>query len=438
MGFLSGIYLSTTVFTGLFLGQSAVGIHPLKSIMKLIVSVIGSVSIFGIIQFLMGWNLDPGLIYILLLPILIWLVRVPILQACFTILLGWTYQTAIVYLTEHNLFELAITQANLETDSFIMFMMEVFILMNHLLVILWVVRLRPILLPSEVFKETATSDTPKLRHRSTLLVSAILLIVLGIFFQYTYYDRGFFTTAYRLFITGWSLLLLGILVIYLKNSLRQKLAQEKFYLDQQYQQDMLSFFTVIRSQRHDFNFHLTSIYGLLKKEEYSEASSYIGQVVKQVQDVNELLPLAHPAMSALINTQGELAKQKGIEMHYSIFDDLRGIPVSVYDVNKILGNLIQNAMEELELLPVAERKLRLEITKEKRHYVIRISNRTTADDQRIMNMFQSGFSTKNSHEGIGLAGVEKIVTANFGMIYPELSGDWLTFHVRIPMDTENY
>ena len=438
MGILSGIFLTITIFTGLFLAQSAVGIHPFKSIVKVILSVIATVIVFEALQFFTRSDLDPGIVSILLLPAFVWFVRMPILQTCFTILLGWTYQIAIVYVIQRNLFELAITQAKLETDSFIMLMMELFILMNNLLIILWVVRLKPILLPAEVFRESESNDKPKFMHWSTLLVSASLLIVMGIFFQYTYYDRQFFTPAYRLFITGWSLLLLAILVVYLKTSLRQKLAQEKFYLDQQYQQDMLSFFTVIRSQRHDFNFHLTSIYGLLKKKEYDEASSYIGQVVQQVQDVNELLPLAHPAMSALLNTQGELAKQKGIEIHFSIFDDLRGIPVSVYDVNKILGNLIQNAMEELELLPVLDRKLHVEITKEKRHYVMRVSNRTTADNQRIMSMFQSGFSTKSSHEGIGLAGVEKIVTANFGVIFPELSEEWLTIHVRIPESTENY
>ncbi|MCM3757182.1 GHKL domain-containing protein [Sporosarcina aquimarina] len=438
MNIISGIFLTITVFTGLFLAQSAVGIHPLKSIQKVILSIVIATIVFEALQFLTGRELNSGIVSILLLPGLVWFVRMPFLQAVFTILLGWTYQIAIVYVLQRNLFELAIMQAKLEADSFIIFMMELFILMNNLLIILFVVRLKPILLPAEVFRKTETTDKPKLVHHTTLLASAVLLIVMGIFFQYTYNERQFFTPAYRLFLTGWSLLLLAILVVYLKTSLRQKLAQEKFYLDQQYQQDMLSFFTVIRSQRHDFTFHLTSIYGLLKKNEYDEASSYIGQVVQQVQDVNELLPLAHPAMSALLNTQGELAKQKGIEIHYSIFDDLRGIPVSVYDVNKILGNLIQNAMEELELLPAIERKLHVEITKEKRHYVIRIRNRTTADHQRIMSMFQSGFSTKSSHEGIGLAGVEKIVTANFGVIFPELSEEWLTIHVRIPEDTENY
>ncbi|WP_432355506.1 sensor histidine kinase [Sporosarcina sp. A2] len=438
MGILSGLFLATTVYAGLLLGLSAVGIHPFNSFIKGICSVIGSVVCFEAIQFFTSGTLDSGIVYVLLLPALVWFARIPLLQAFFSCLLGWTYQITIVHMTERNLFELAISQAKLDADSFIMFLMELFILLNNLLVILWVVRLKPILIPAEVFKGFGTTDKAKFMHRSTLFVSAILLLVMGIFFQYTYYDREVFTPAYRLFITGWSLVLLTILVYYLKTSLRQKLEQEKFYLDQQYQQDMLSFFTVIRSQRHDFNFHLTSIYGLLKKEEYEDARTYIGEVVQQVQEVNELLPLAHPAMSALLNTQSELAKQKNIEIQYSIFDDLRRIPVSVYDVNKVLGNLIQNAMEELESMPVADRILRVEITKEKRHYVIRVANRTSASEERIMSMFESGYTTKASHEGIGLAGVEKIVSSNFGVIFPEMVEGWLTVHVRIPEETENY
>lgn len=438
MNMISGAFLAITIFTGFLLGQSAVGIHPFKSFVKSIVSVAATVFLFTAFQFFTDWKLESGFIYILLLPVLIWYIRTPVLQSGFAILLGWTYHIAIINLTERNLFEIAMVQAGLRMDPFIELMIELFILMNNVLVLMWVFRMKPVLLPSEVFKRTISENEKKLTYRSTLITSAILLIVMGVFFQYTYYDRQFFTTAYRLFNIGWSLVLLVILLYYMKTSLSQKLKQDRFYLDQQYQQDMLSFFTVIRSQRHDFNFHLTSIYGLLKKKEYDEAGTYIGQVVQQVQNVNELLPLAHPAMSALLNTQSELAKQKGIEIHYSIFDDLRDLPVSVYDANKILGNLIQNAMEELDSIPIDARELRVEISKENKHYIFRIANRTTADESRVTSMFQTGYTTKASHEGIGLAGVERIVAAHYGIVFPELQNDWLTIHVRIPENTENY
>ncbi|GKV68200.1 hypothetical protein NCCP2716_06980 [Sporosarcina sp. NCCP-2716] len=438
MGIQTIVFSAASVCSGLILGQIAAGSQANRSRGKLLASAIAAAVIFAVFGNVTGVSLNSGIVYVLLIPFLIFFVKMPLLQAGFVLLAAWTYQLAVVDLVERNLFQLAIGQAGLQADRFIELVMELFILLNHLLAVMAAVRLKPVLIPAEVFRRASDGGEGASSYRNALGVSALLIVLMNLFLQYTVIERDFFSTAYRLFITGWAILMLAILLVFLKTFLEQKLTQEKFYLDQQYQQDLLSFFTVIRSQRHDFNFHLTSVYGLLKNKKYAEADAYIGEVVRQVQDVNELLPLAHPALSAMLNTQAEAAKRQDIAIHFSIFDDLRGIPVSVYDVNKILGNLIQNASEELTLLPPADRQLSVEISKEKRYYVIRVKNRTGAGDEQILHMFEPGFSTKGTHEGIGLAGVEKIVKAHYGMIYPELTDGWLTIHVRIPENTEDY
>ncbi len=438
MGILTIVFSAASVCTGVLLGQTAAGHQSDRGRLKLLLSAVAAEVLFSVLEGVTGVSLNRGLVYILLIPFLFVFVRMPALQAGFVLLAAWTYQLAVVDLLERNLFQLAIGQADLQPDLFIELVMELFILLNHMLAVLAVLRLKPVLIPADVFRRAADGGEGSSSYRNALGVSALLILLMNLFLQYTVIERDLFPTAYRLFITVWSILMLMILLAFLKIFLKQKIAQEKFYLDQQYQQDLLSFFTVIRSQRHDFNFHLTSLYGLLKSKKYTEADAYIGEVVRQVQDVNELLPLAHPALSAMLNTQAEEAKRQGISIHFSIQDDLRGIPASVYDVNKILGNLIQNASEELMSRPLDERQLSVEISKEKRSYVFRVKNRTGAGDDQILHMFEPGFSTKGTHEGIGLAGVEKIVTAHYGMIYPELTDGWLTIHVRIPENTNDY
>lgn len=46
--------------------------------------------------------------------------------------------------------------------------------------------------------------------------------------------------------------------------------------------------------------------------------------------------------------------------------------------------------------------------------------------------------TKRAQERIDLASVEKVVRAYDGLVYPELNGEQLTYHVKIPVDTEDY
>lgn len=59
--------------------------------------------------------------------------------------------------------------------------------------------------------------------------------------------------------------------------------------------------------------------------------------------------LQQPAISGLLNTEMEKATQKDVILQIQVYDDLREIPCSVYDMNKILRNIIQNAIEEVDL-----------------------------------------------------------------------------------------
>src|SRR5699024_6560129 len=154
---------------------------------------------------------------------------------------------------------------------------------------------------------------------------------------------------------------------------------------------------------------------------------------KNTQQINELLPLSHPATSALLNTLRELGQSKGIALHFYIYDDLKEMPCSIYDTNKILGNLIQNAIDEVETGNMEERDIQVEIAKEKDQVVIRVKNPTLLTDEEIAQMFQSGYSTKQKHEGVGLAGVEKIISRYRGIVFPELDKHTITMNVRIPI-----
>jgi two-component system, LytTR family, sensor histidine kinase AgrC len=204
-------------------------------------------------------------------------------------------------------------------------------------------------------------------------------------------------------------------------------------MDKQYQAELLNFMGIIRSQRHDFNFHMQTVYGMIFKEQYEPCKEYISSMLSIVRSSNDVLPLANPTISALLNTFQEMARQKGLRLDVEIHDNLSHIPCSVYEMNTLLGNLIQNAIDELDAHTEGSRVIQLLIIKRGNNNMIKVSNycHQTADAMR--EIFTPGYSTKPKHEGLGLANANRIAEKYSGALYPEFDGHTIHMIARIPM-----
>lgn len=203
-------------------------------------------------------------------------------------------------------------------------------------------------------------------------------------------------------------------------------------MDKQNQEEMLNFMQVIRAQRHDFNFHLQAIFGMLENKRYSECADYVKAMVDEVSDMNEVLPLHHPAVSALLTTFREIATHKGIKLEIFIYYNLANIPCTVSEINKLIGNLVQNAIDEVEQHSATDRWVQVMILKRSGKSVIKVTNRSNKEMSSYKHIFTPGYSTKPSHEGIGLTTVQKLVAKYNGAVYPEFEEDVVHFIVQIP------
>ena len=204
-------------------------------------------------------------------------------------------------------------------------------------------------------------------------------------------------------------------------------------LDKQYQKELLGFMHLIRSQRHDFNFHMQTIYGMLAKEQYADCRNYIDSMLSIVQSSNDILPLEEPAISALLNTFQELAMQKGLKLEVEIHDNLAHLPCTVYEINTILGNLLQNAIDELERNTEGSRVIHLLIMKRGNHNMIKVSNVCHLSPEAMRDIFIPGFTTKPLHEGLGLANAKRMAEKYGGLVYPEFEDQMIHMIAKIPM-----
>ena len=205
-------------------------------------------------------------------------------------------------------------------------------------------------------------------------------------------------------------------------------------IDKQYQSELLGFMRVIRSQRHDFNFHTQTIYGMIENKQFDECRSYVESLMNNVSVKNDILPLYNPAASALLNTFQEMAFQKGLQLDIEIHDNLQFISTSVFETNTILGNLLQNAIDELELHPeIKSRIIKILIIKRGSNNMIKVSNECHLPPEEMLQIFVPGFTTKESHEGLGLANALRIAEKYEGTVYPEFEGNTVHFIAKIPL-----
>jgi two-component system, LytTR family, sensor histidine kinase AgrC len=209
-------------------------------------------------------------------------------------------------------------------------------------------------------------------------------------------------------------------------------------IDKEYQSELLNFMRVIRSQRHDFNFHTQTIYGMIENGQYEECKEYVHSMMETVKSTNDILPLYNPATSALLNTFSEMAIQKGLQIEIEIHDNLQFISSSVYETNTIIGNLLQNAIDELELHPENEsRMIKLLIIKRGQNNIIKVSNQCHLSPEEMSRVFMPGFTTKKSHEGLGLANALHIAEKYGGTVYPEFENQTVHFIAKLPIKNQN-
>ena len=118
-------------------------------------------------------------------------------------------------------------------------------------------------------------------------------------------------------------------------------------------------------------------------------------------------------------------------------DDLSRIRTNAYETNKIIGNLLQNAIDELRLRRGGG-LIELEIFKRGEDCIIRVSNRVAgapAFDGGMERLFRQGYTTKPGHDGVGLSSIRTLARRAGGDVSAWAEGGTVHFVASVPMDS---
>ncbi len=189
----------------------------------------------------------------------------------------------------------------------------------------------------------------------------------------------------------------------------------------------------IRQQRHDFNHHLQAVYGFLEVGSFREARDYIRNTFSAITTHGELIKTDNHEISALLYTKIGLAEAKNIDFEVLINCSLKDIPLKSGEVNSVLGNLIDNAMEAVENDTGDRCLITVELIRKSNEFIFTVANRGNPIEPEIMDkIFELNFSTKKDRQGLGLAIVKELVERCNGSVNVSSNSEETIFTVRIP------
>ena len=190
----------------------------------------------------------------------------------------------------------------------------------------------------------------------------------------------------------------------------------------------------LRAQRHDYLNHFQVIYGLMELGEYEEAKRYFQPVFKDIMKVSKALKTSEPAVNALIQVKMEAAERSGIDFYPEIRSELKALPIEVWNLCKILSNLIDNSIYILSESQKEEKKICLTISEDGETYYFTVSNNGPAILPEMQaEIFKIGVSSrKEEGHGMGLYIVSKIVKEALGEIILTSNEEETSFHISIP------
>jgi len=203
-----------------------------------------------------------------------------------------------------------------------------------------------------------------------------------------------------------------------------------------YVEDISRMFTSIRGQRHDFLNHVQVMHTMLKLGKSDELKAYMADIVKDIQDVSGIVHHPSPPLAAFLKAKTAVAESRNIKFTCELSDTWNDqSTIRTIDVVKIVGNLVNNAFDEVEQLPPEERRVHADIRCHPEHIELVVNNRgRVLSDMELKRIFKPGYTTKrNEHSGLGLSIVHERVNHYKGTIDVQSnSTDGTTFRITLP------
>ena len=202
---------------------------------------------------------------------------------------------------------------------------------------------------------------------------------------------------------------------------QNKLQREKY--DQ-----LSSAYRSTRSIVHDVKKHYLTQKSYLEKKEYDTLSSYLDKCMDTLEHNYIQVNTGNLVLDTFISNHKTIAEEIGIQFLSRIQIDKDRIPVEDYQLSIIIGNLLDNALNECRNIPLDQSPfIRLSvIMDEMDNFIIQTIN--------SKNKNPSNKPKDSLYHGYGLSNIEQVVDELQGMMVIEKDDpDQFTVNISIPI-----
>ena len=205
-------------------------------------------------------------------------------------------------------------------------------------------------------------------------------------------------------------------------------------------------FSSIRKFKHDYQNVLTSMENFFIEKDWPGLEQYFFSKVKPTFETvttgnfafEALRKIQIPEIKSLISAKIIVAQNisANIETSFEAREDIQNVSVDSITLVRMLGIILDNAIEELEVL--RKGKLAIACFTDKESVVFIVQNTCRPDLPTLQMLKESGFTTKDGNSGLGLTILEELQVS-----YPNISLSTMiendTFTQKLTIaNTENY
>lgn len=266
------------------------------------------------------------------------------------------------------------------------------------------------------FKNIKSGNTLSLVYWVSLLIMPISsLFMLVVIFQ----SAGI--AIYKITLSVAAVLIINFTVFFLFDRLAKSYQekQEKEFVEQQnrYYENQLELINASLENssilRHDMKNHLQAIFTDIKNGNISEAQRHISDITDVYNSEVEIIHTGYPAIDSIVNFKLQAAKKNEVKVNVSSTLP-QGLNISSFDLTVIFGNLIDNALQAVSLVP-ENKFIDLALHYSKGMMLIKVSNPFINEIKKSGDKVITTKKDKKNH-GYGLTSVKEAVEKYDGTI----------------------
>jgi two-component system sensor histidine kinase AgrC len=263
----------------------------------------------------------------------------------------------------------------------------------------------------------------ELKRRPAALIVLSVILTFTIFYVNIILENGTISNSEMMSINAISfaayfvllMIIMYILIRSITKDLEIKNKQLQFENLQEYTTNLETLYTDMRAFRHDYINIISSLVGYIENKDMDGLEKHFNANIvplsKGIESNNFKLGLLKniklPELKGIVCSKVIRAQELGIDVFIDIAEPIEKIDMNVIDLCRVVGILIDNAVEAA--LNCDKPSLKIGFVNKKNSVIIVVINSYSGDIPPLSKIFQKGFSTKGENRGLGLSNLKEII-----------------------------